>query len=145
MMDAQELLRLLAKDRWVAFATVDDGQPRVRMMTVSLHDRQLWCFTSAASAKAGQLKRDDRFELVAHMEGEGNISSLRAMGRAEVVTDLSVKEALATANPSFKEHWSSFEDPDFMLLRLQVESIEIERGPATKAERYVLARSSSQA
>lgn len=137
-MNTQELLGLLAKDRWVAFATVDGGQPRVRMMTVLHHRGKLWCFTSASSAKANQLRRNDKFEFVAHMAGEGNVSSLRATGRAEIVDDSVVKKDLSSSFPMFKDHWQSFDDPDFMLLRLDIESIEIERGPDTKAEKFNL-------
>ena len=139
-MNAQEMLGLLAKDRWVAFATVDGGQPRVRMMTVLYHRGKLWCFTSSSSAKAHQLRHNDKIEFVAHMAGEGNVSSLRATGRAEIVDDPVVKKELSTSFPVFKDHWQSFDDPDFMLLRLDVESIEIERGPDTKAEKFTLGR-----
>jgi len=139
-MNAQELLGLLAKDRWVALATADGGQPRVRMVTVLNHGGKLWCFTSASSAKACQLRDNDKFEFVAHMAGEGGISSLRAMGRAEIVDDTDIKEEISTSFPVFKDHWQSFDDPDFMLLRLDIESIEIERGPDTKAEKFILGR-----
>jgi uncharacterized pyridoxamine 5'-phosphate oxidase family protein len=136
-MITQELLGLLEKDRWVAFATVEGDQPRVRMMTVLFHKGKLWCFTSASSAKANQLRLDDKFEFVAHTAGEGNVSSLRATGRAEIVEDLAVKDELSTTFPVFKEHWRSSDDPDFMLLRLSIQSIEVERGPDTKAEKYI--------
>jgi general stress protein 26 len=139
-MNTQELLGLLARDRWVAFATVDDGQPRVRMMTVLYHRGKLWCFTSASSAKANQLRHNDKFEFVAHMAEEGRVSSLRATGQAEIVDDSVVKKELSTSFPVFKDHWQSFDDPDFMLLRLNIESIEVERGPDTKAEKFTLVR-----
>jgi len=139
-MNRQEVLKLLAKDRWVAFATVDGGQPRVRMMTVKYHGGKLWCFTSASSAKADQLRHDDRFELVVHLAEEGGAGSVRAMGRAEIVEDLRIKEELSASFSPFKDHWQSFEDPDFMLLRLNVESVEIELGPDAKAERFALQR-----
>lgn len=139
-MDTEQLEKLMGVDRWAAFATMDDDQPRVRMMTVRWHGGSLWSFTSAFSAKGGQLKRNDKFEFVIHMAGEGNVSSLRAAGRAEMIGDPSIREELAAASPSFKEHWSSSDDPDFMLLRLNIDAVEIERGPDTKAERYTLDR-----
>ncbi len=136
--NTRDIHRLLAKDRHVALATNDRGQPRVRMMTIKCHAGKLWCFTGASSTKASQLKVDRRFEFVANLYEEGSAGSLRATGLATIVTDPQKKKELADSFPSFKDHWQSPIDPDFMLLRLDVETVEIERGPDAKAERYVL-------
>lgn len=137
-MNAQQALKILAKDRWVAFATVDEGQPRVRMMTVKYHEGRLWCFTSASSAKIRQLKRESRFEIVANLSEEGSSGSVRAAGRAEMVEDLSVKEDLSKVFEPFKDHWKSHRDPDFMLLRLNIDRLEVETGPDGKPEVFPL-------
>lgn len=108
------------------------------MMTIRCYDGHLWTLTSASSAKAQQLRLNDRFEFVAHLAEDKGISSLRASGRAEVIEDASVRRRLASSCQSFDDHWSSPDDPDFMLLRLDVDAIEVERGPDTKAERHLI-------
>lgn len=137
-MDSDCLQKLIGSDKWVAFATTDGDRPRVRMMTVRCYRGGLWTFTSASSAKAKQLGLNNKFEFVAHLAGEGGVSSVRASGWAETIDDTTVRRELAASSPSFGDHWSSFEDPDFMLLKLNIETMEVERGPDTKAERYVL-------
>ncbi len=108
-------------------ATVADGWPQVRPLTVMHVAGRLYILTGANSNKIKQLGSEPRFELVIPLsEGENN-GYLRAMGKGEIVTDMSEKAAAAKASPYFDTYWTGHDDPDYALIRLRLDVIHLMR------------------
>jgi len=120
----QEVWALFKPKQTVGLATVEDGAPRVRPVTVIHHERELYVATGSADAKVRQLRANPSFEFYFLVGGRESQGSVRASGRAEFVTDPATRRAAADMMPYFAEFWQTPDDPRFVLLRLHVDAFE---------------------
>ncbi|HDL85029.1 MAG TPA: hypothetical protein ENH11_01645 [Candidatus Acetothermia bacterium] len=103
----------------VMLATIDEGGPHVRPVTLIKYDSAYWIETGTSSAKVAQIKGDPRIELcLVFTEGE-NSGYLRLAGRAKIVTDAATREKVSSHTEFFASYWSGPEDPSFTLLRVR--------------------------
>ena len=73
-------------------ATIDNGQPRVRVVFPAFEDRMLWIATQPRSAKALQIARDPRVELFFEVGTQRRpITHLTVTGSARLIGDLEEK------------------------------------------------------
>ena len=92
-------------------------------------DGELWFFTGAGSAKAGEVARDGRVNVSFADPGDGRFVSVS--GSARVVRDRARAERLWT--PAAKAWFPrGLDDPDLALLRVAVERAEFWDAPAGK-------------
>ena len=110
-----------------SLATLDNGRPRVRPVTVVHHDGNLFVLTGTGSKKVRQLRADPRFEICIGLKSGKNEGYLRADGRSEIVKDAALKAAVAKATPYFRTYWKSTDDPSYTLLRLRLKNINLMR------------------
>ena len=118
--DIEKLRELLKGIRVAMMTTIDqDGSLRSRpMATQETEDPgELWFFTGADSAKAGEIGRDQRVNLSYAKPDDESYVSLS--GTAQVVRDKAKAKELW--NP-FVKAWfpKGLDDPNLALLRVQV-------------------------
>ena len=108
-------------------ATVQDGKPQVRPLTVMHIAGHLYVLTGTGSNKVKQIRSDPRFELCITWKDGESFGYVRAEGNAVIIEDPSEKEAAAKAAPYFDTYWKGADDPAYTLLRLKMETIHLMR------------------
>lgn len=132
----QEVWAVFKPMQTVGLATVEDGAPRVRPVTVIHHERNLWVATGTGDAKVGQLRANPDVEFYLLVGERRNPGSLRARGRAEFVSDPVTRKTAAKMMPYFSMFWKTPDDPAFTLLRLHVDSFEYMRPGTMDIKRF---------
>ncbi len=99
-------------------ATMDDDQPRVRIMALVKHEKKLYTLTHTQWDKVRQIKANNKVEFTAGIHGEKGVGMLRTTAKAVIIDDASTKQMLADAVHWFSEYWESPEDPYFTLIQL---------------------------
>jgi len=131
--DAITTLGELIKDIKFAMLTTveDDGSLRSRPMGTQQaeFDGDLWFFTGAGSAKAGEIQRDRQVNVsYADTDHQRYVS---VSGSAQLVRDRAKIEELW--NPIFKAWFpNGLDDPDLALLKVTVERAEYWDSPSSK-------------
>ena len=127
-MDAQENL----KKNWIidmikdagfgCMATVEGDQPRVRPMMPHLaDDGTLLLAVLSHSRTIPQIQKNPRVELCYI---DRKMCYCRITGKAAVSQDLEKKEVVWNNIPMLRQYFSSANDPKFVLLEINSESIE---------------------
>lgn len=134
----------LKKEVWSYFkemktiflATCCDGKPKVRPVTMINFKDKLWVSTGTEDAKTEQIKDNNNIEF-SMLIGEGEYKgSIRAAGKVDIVKDMRTKKLLADNIPFFNHFWKDASDPDFTLLRLDIDSIEYMRPDEMKIRKF---------
>ena len=121
-MNLEEALAELKKEPLMSFATSVGEQPYVRIMALIYH-KKFYCVTSKSRPKTQQFQTNPKFSFVVKLTGEKDIGSIRARGLTEIISDLKIKEEVGSSIPWFKGFWKSYEDPEFVLIRLHIHQI----------------------
>ncbi len=108
----------------VDLATADEGQPRVRPVTLLYLDGRFYVATGTGSNKVKQIQRNPRVEFCLRVSEGENIGYVRAAGAAQVVVDTDTYRSVAERCTFFKEYWKGPDDPTYTLIELKVEEIE---------------------
>lgn len=130
--DVEKLRDLIKGIRFAMFTTVDgDGSLRSRPMATqeAEGDSDLWFFTDASSPKVGEVERDHRVNLSYAAPDENRYVSVS--GTARMVRDPAKAKELW--NPALKAWFpEGLDDPELVLLRVQVEKAEYWDYPSSK-------------
>ncbi len=110
----------------VSMATVDEDQPRVRIMALISHDKKFWCCTISTRSKMKQFKKNSKFEFCSIIKKNEILGSIRALGNANIIEDLKIKKEVSEAIPFFSRYWSNYSDPKFGLIQLNISKIEVQ-------------------
>jgi general stress protein 26 len=113
-----QMLGRFMEIQFVALATMDGLQPRVRPMTLIYLDRRFWFVTSAFSDKVKQIKQNANVESTYQFTDSSEDCCIRLLGRAEIIQDKRTKTDIAKRIGFFNDHWSGSEDPDYTLLEI---------------------------
>jgi len=113
-----KILNNFKEIQFVALATIDGLQPRVRPMTLIYLDRRFWMVTSTSSNKVVQIKQNANVEFSYQFDENGDDCGIRVSGKAKIIKDKKTKTNIAKRISFFANHWSSPEDPDFTLLEI---------------------------
>ncbi|MHA2358023.1 MAG: pyridoxamine 5'-phosphate oxidase family protein [Candidatus Heimdallarchaeaceae archaeon] len=108
------------------FATNEDNQPRVRPMALIYHNGQCWCCSIAGRPKIEQIKKNNKIEFALNASDREEMSTIRGSGKAVLIEDFETKKDLSEAIPWFSGYWESYDDPNFVLYRLDLERIEVQ-------------------
>ena len=108
-------------------ATVAEGRPQVRPLTVMHVDGRLYTLTGTESNKVKQIRTDPRFELCITWKDGESTGYVRAEGEAEIVEDPAERAAAADAAPYFDTYWNGADDPTYTLLHMRMETIHLMR------------------
>ena len=107
-------------------ATAENDQPRVRPMALIYHKDQSWCCSLGGRSKIDQIRDNSKFEFAVIAPEREDMSTIRGLGKASIEENLEIKKELADFIPWFSGYWDSYEDPNFVLIRLNVEKIEVQ-------------------
>ena len=105
------------------FATVEDDQPRVRMMALVAHDRKLWLATKTEWDKVEQIRRNPKAELTVPARDEKGAGCVRVTAVARQIEDSDIRREVSGAIPWFSNYWTSSDDANFTLLGLEIQRI----------------------
>jgi len=95
-------------------------------MALIPHNEIYWCCTITSRPKMNQFKANSKFEFCSIIKKNDNLGSIRASGKVEIIEDLSIKKELSQAIPFFKGYWDDYTDPNFGLIRLDINKINVQ-------------------
>ena len=107
-------------------ATSENNQPRVRPMALIYYKDQSWCCSIAGRPKIDQIRNNNKFEFAVIAPEREDMSTIRGRGKASIEENLEIKKELADFISWFSGYWDSYEDPNFTLIRLDLEKIEVQ-------------------
>lgn len=108
-------LRFLQSHKDVAFATVEDGKPRIRVFQIMrLEDTMLYFATSPRKEVYKQLRKNPKVELLSM---EGNIS-VRLWGEVIFDVDETTAREIYSANPVLPRLYERYDDLVYFRLNL---------------------------
>jgi general stress protein 26 len=108
----------------VAFATCDEGQPRVRPVSPIVDGLDIWITTFAGSRKVKHIKKNPRvcLSFVHHPDGEQRAI---VVGKVKLVKDMKEKEKVwKLASFDLGKFFKSPKDKEFALLKIDIARIE---------------------
>jgi general stress protein 26 len=131
MATKEEIRRIVGEAKWAYLATSASDQPSVRpVSTLVDEDLVCWIGTHACTRKVGQVKANPRVEMCfCTPEGRAHV---RFSGAMEIVEDKQKKEWFFSVREYMASYLSGPDDPDYVLLRLTPDKIEVM--PAAKME-----------
>ena len=133
-----EIEAMFDEYRFVYMATVEGDRPRVRPMTMNYLDDKFWILTGANDAKMAQLNDNPNVELCLPVEKGENTGYFRFIGKAVSVQDMAVKTSISERVDYFSAYWKTPEDPSYILLEIEMESVEHMRPGEITAKTYSL-------
>jgi len=80
-MDLQQVYDLLSDGGLISLATVEDDQPRVRVVSLIADDQEYYFVTFRSRDKVAQLTKNDRFEFFYGVKVGESWGSIRASKR----------------------------------------------------------------
>jgi uncharacterized pyridoxamine 5'-phosphate oxidase family protein len=122
----------------VYFATLEEGKPRLRPVTLAHLEERWWILTGTGDAKVGQLRKCPWFELCLPLEDGDQHGYVRAKGTAGIVDDFATKALIAERCAYFKKYWEGPHDLTFTLVELRFEGLEWLRPGENKAVTFRL-------
>jgi len=122
-MQLSEVWSLFEAGGLVHLSTLDGDQPRVRMMSLTVHGNNLWLATRSGDDKVDQIRKNNNVEFTFTVRGKERTGCLRSTARAVIIEDTSTREEIANAIPWFTGYWESSEDPNYTLIRLDLTRI----------------------
>lgn len=135
----EEAFSHLDKTQFVMFATDENGQPRLRPITLAYLDNRFWITTNTQSEKVKQLKTNPKIELcwLKHQEGDKDIY-LRIAGETKIIEDMDTKKKVADELDFFSYYFKNVEDPDYTLVEIIPEELEYLREGEYPAKKFKL-------
>ena len=105
----KEAFSYLKGTQIVMFATDQNGQPRLRPVTLAYLDDRFWVTTTADTAKVKQIKTNPKVELCWLKQQEGNKDIyLRITGNGKIIEDLDTKKKVADQLDFFSYYFNIF-------------------------------------
>jgi general stress protein 26 len=131
-MELHEIWDRFTSFPFVHLATVEGSFPRVRPICLIAHKKLLWAATHTSWDKVHQIRNNGRVEFTLLYKDKDRIGGIRAAGRAQIIDDPITKETLSTVIPFFNDHWSSPTDPEYTLLRFDLDLIRVDHTDGKK-------------
>ena len=109
-------LAVIAADRFPVLATVDGEQPRVRPVSpVRTDEFTVYVANLRMYHKTAEIAANPRVELCYLDEGHNQV---RLTGRATIVADRPLLEAIWAANPLMRQYLGSLDNPALIVYRI---------------------------
>ena len=126
VMQLEEITDFFKTQPLMYLATSENNQPRVRPMALIYFKDQSWCCSIGGRPKIDQISKNNKFEFAVIAPEREDMSTIRGSGKASKEEDPDIKKELADFIPWFSGYWDSYEDPNFVLIRLDLEKIEVQ-------------------
>ncbi|MEN3010140.1 MAG: pyridoxamine 5'-phosphate oxidase family protein [Candidatus Bipolaricaulaceae bacterium] len=123
MAEAEEKLWEIVEESEIALLiTQAEGYPRVRPMTLLAYEEEggVWFATSKSSRKVEEIGKNPQVT-VCFLDLEGGAYA-QLFGTAQIVEDKATKEEFW--DKEWEEYWEGPEDPDYVLLYVEVHKAE---------------------
>lgn len=123
MAEAEEKLWEIVEESEIALLiTQAEGYPRVRPMTLLAYEEEggVWFATSKSSRKVEEIGKNPQVT-VCFLDLEGSAYA-QLFGTAQIVEDKATKEEFW--DKEWEEYWEGPEDPDYVLLYVEVHKAE---------------------
>ena len=111
----------------VPLATTSEDGPRVRPVTMVVHEGTVYALTGSKDAKMRHLRDDPRFEFYLLVKEGESTGYVRFMGRVMMVEDLELRKEVGDASGFAWDYFEGPEDPDYALLEMNIRHAEIMR------------------
>ncbi|WP_070119621.1 pyridoxamine 5'-phosphate oxidase family protein [Bacillus marinisedimentorum] len=135
-MDKKELkekvLGILDENKVGTLATIEENKPHTRYMTFLHEDLTLYTPTSKATYKADEIKDNPNVHILLGYKGGGwDDPYVEIQGKAEIKEDRGLKEKFWM--DEMKRIFNSPEDEDYIILKIQPQTIRYMDGEGTPA------------
>lgn len=118
-MNIQECIKFANDNPTCSFATIDDQQPRVRMMGLWYADSSGFYFQTDTSGKIyNQLKSNQKVEICFFKRDNVMGTMLRISGKVEFLSDKNLKNKVLKDRPFLMNLGMTEESPDLIILRI---------------------------
>lgn len=117
----------MGKTTVVPLATMGEDGPRVRPVTVLMHEGTPYVLTGTRDAKMRALRSDPRFEFYVMVEEGEDAGYVRFFGRVMMVEDLDLRKEVGDASGYAWNYFSGPDDPNYALLEMNIRRAEIMR------------------
>ncbi|MDF1541213.1 MAG: pyridoxamine 5'-phosphate oxidase family protein [Candidatus Thorarchaeota archaeon] len=131
-MSLEEIWPYFEAGELVHVSTLDGDQPRVRAMALTAYNKKLWLVTRTRDDKVAQIRKNPKVEFTYTVRGETRTGMLRATAKAIIVDDSRIREDVVNVIPWFTGYWESSKDPNFTLIRLDLERILFDHHESSK-------------
>jgi general stress protein 26 len=116
---------VIAADRFPRLATVDQATPRVRPVSpVRTEGFVVYVANLRSYHKTGEIAANPAVELCYLSEGHDQV---RISGRAEIVTDRALLEAIWADNPLLRHYLGTIDNPELLVYRVVPEQVRFMR------------------
>jgi general stress protein 26 len=111
----------------ISLATCLGNRPAVRPMTILRLEGGFYTLTFCDSRKVSQIRANPRCQMFLGLADGENSGFVRADCTAVEVVDRNLKERLYEAASYAHQFWSSAADPNYCLLRLDIDAVDLMR------------------
>lgn len=119
----QEIMSHFQPTQMVDLATCDQGQPRLRPMTLICYEGRFFFATGAADNKCAQIDANPRVEFCYLLKTETNTGYIRAAGTLGKITDNIMKKTIADHATYIYHYWSDPADEGYRLFEMQIQQV----------------------
>ena len=103
----------------IILATVEDDQPRLRPVTLIIHENRFFVTTGTHDNKVSQILENPKVEFLYLIpDEEGNTGYIRGECTAKIIHELQIKKELFEKVPHVSQLWESPEDEKLMVFEL---------------------------
>ncbi len=119
----KEVLTVFDKSQTVYFASSENGQPRVRPMSMQCLENRFWLLTGSEDDKISQLSKNGKMEFCYTWSTEKGTGIIRAAGMGMIVSDIETRIRIAGQCDFFDQYWQDKNDSGYALVKLLIKEI----------------------
>jgi len=119
-----EIMNYFKATQMVDLATCDQGQPRLRPMTLIHYEGRFFFATGSADNKCTQIEDNPRVEFCHLLKTETNMGYIRATGTLDKVSDITFKKAIADHATYIYNYWSDPADEGYRLYEMTFTQVQ---------------------
>ncbi|OWA35317.1 general stress protein [Saccharibacillus sp. O16] len=112
----KKITETLERNRFGSFATVENGQPKVRYMTVFNEGMTIYLVTSSETHKVEELEKNPKVALLLGFEQGGTQDEVQIQGTAEITRDEELRKRLW--KDAFEQWLEGPDDPNYVVLKI---------------------------
>ena len=104
---------------YVVLATVETNSPRLRPMTMVMHNGSFYFATGSSAEKVRHLKENPEVEFILQLKEEPNNGYIRVRGKANKEKDVETISGLYNRFEYFSKLWESPTDPTLVVYNVE--------------------------
>ena len=136
--ELKEVFNHFQNRQYVYVATCAEGQPRVRPMTLLYHNDEFFLATFSGDEKMKQINNNSVFEFCHTIKDAENTGYVRGSGKLEIIEDTKQRKTIFDEYDFIGHFWKTPENPDYVLLKLNIKEFEYMKPGEFKPEKHSL-------